>query len=237
VSDHPVPSGAPASPAAEPIPPSAPVEGRGTTLLWLGLLLIGVLSIAILVALQIREAVTPRFTTTPIPGISAIDPRPLLDFTLPASTGGPVTFSSLGADGRYTLVFFGYTHCPDFCPLTLAEFVQIKDGLGELANRMNFAMVSVDPARDTPEFLAQYLRSFDPSFIGFSGDDVTLARISPDFGLFYERYDEDGATNYLVDHSTPSYLIDPQMNLRAIFSYSAEMNDVTEHIRSVLMGN
>lgn len=205
-------------------------------MLWLGLLVIGVLSIGILVALQIREAVTPRFSADPIPGISAIEPRPLLDFTLPASTGDDVAFSSLGADGRYTLVFFGYTHCPDFCPLTLAEFVEIKAGLGELADRVNFAMISVDPARDTPEFLAQYMRGFDPSFIGFTGDDVTLARISPDFGLFYERHDEDGATSYLVDHSTPSYLIDPQMNMRAIFSYSADVNDVTEHIRSVLNG-
>jgi len=209
------------------------VEGRGTTLFWLGILLIGVLAVAILVLLQIREAVTPRVESTPLPGIADIQPRRVPDFTLPASTGGELSLSSIGAQGDYALVFFGYTHCPDFCPLTLAEYRLIKRELGDLAERVTFVFISVDPARDTPELLAQFVRSYDPEFIGMTGDDVTLARITPDFGLFYERH-EDGSDNYLVDHSTSSYLIDPQGNMRTIISYSAEPDDIAAHIREVI---
>lgn len=217
-------------------PPHGRAEGRGTTLFWLGVLMVGVLAIAILVVLQIREIVTPRIESTPLPGIADIQPRPVADFTLPATTGGDLSLSSIGEAGDYTLIFFGYTHCPDFCPLTLAEFRLIKRELADLADRVTFLFISVDPARDTPELLGQYVRSYDPEFIGMTGDDVTLAQLTPDFGLYYERHEEEGE-NYVVDHSTSSYFIDPQQQMRTIISYSADPDDITAHIRDVITGD
>lgn len=238
MTDHPTP---PATPGNDLLPASTPggvpPEGRSTTVMWVGLLLIGVLAIAIVLVLQIGGglAASATLTATPMPGISDLggEPRPLTDFALPASTGSDLTLSSFGQQGQYTMMFFGYTHCPDFCPTTLAEFRLIKLGLGDLAARVQFVMVSVDAARDTPPYMAAYLERFDPSFIGLSGDDETLMRITPDFGLFYERHEDQGE-NYLVDHSTPSYLIDPDMNLRAIFSYSASVEDIVSHMMAVM---
>jgi protein SCO1/2 len=229
VTEHPVPPQAENTGAA----PAGRAEGKGTTLFWLGILLIGVLAIAILVLLQIREVVTPRIEPTPLPGIADIQPREVADFTFPATTGSDLSLSEIVGDGQYAVLYFGYTHCPDFCPLTLAEFRLIKRQLGELADRVQFVFVSVDPARDTPELLRQYVRSYDPDFLGMTGDDVTLARITPDFGLFYERHEDEGP-NYVVDHSTSSYLIDPQRRLRTIISYSAEPDIISAHIRDVI---
>ncbi|MCS7072335.1 MAG: SCO family protein [Anaerolinea sp.] len=228
----------PVSPQAEDAgaAPAGRVESRGTTLFWLGILLIGVLAIAILVLLQIREVVTPRVEPTPLPGIADIQPRQVADFTLPATTGGDLSLSDILAGGDYAMIFFGYTHCPDFCPLTLAEYRLIKRQLGELADRVTFVFISVDPARDTPELLRQFVRSYDPDFIGMTGDDVTLAQITPDFGLFYERHEDEGP-NYIVDHSTSSYLIDPQRRLRTIISYGAEPDVISAHIRDVILAD
>lgn len=160
-----------------------------------------------------------------VPGVTPIEPpREVLDFTLPAALPGGETGDLALSDlaGKHTLIFFGYTHCPDFCPITLAEFIQIKRALADDADQINFVFVSVDGGRDTPTAIRAYLDGFDSSFIGMSGDRVTLERIRPDYGLYYElRTNEGRGDAYLVDHSTPSYLIDPQRRLAAVYSYDA----------------
>jgi hypothetical protein len=80
-------------------------------------------------------------------------------------------------------VFFGYTRCPDFCPLTLAEYKSVKARLGDLAQQVTFVFISVDGARGTAPVLTEHLARFDPEFVGFSGDDATLAQIQPDYGF------------------------------------------------------
>lgn len=157
-------------------------------------------------------------------------PLMLRDFTLPISTGGDVAFHSL--DGKYRMMFFGYLHCPDFCPLTMAEFRQVKALLGDLADEVQFIYVSVDGARDTPELIANYLDNFDPEFIGFSGDDVTLARIQPDYGFYYQRRLDTGSqAEYVIDHSTRSYLIDRAGRLRSSFTYDTEPEVIAAALR------
>ncbi len=220
-------------------PPQSPQAGAGRTTL-LGLLLIGVLLLALVILLSLRQtlmvAATPTPTTAPdVFGITPIEPAIVLaDFTMPASTGQDLSLSDL--NGEYSLLFFGFSHCPDFCPTTLAEFTQIKEALGGDADRMQFVFVSVDGERDTPEVLAEYLSRFDPAFIGLQGDDATLAEIDGDYGLSYQlridEADEDG--NYAVDHTTFSYLIDPQGRLRALIAYNAERDDIVAHIQSVM---
>ena len=186
-------------------------EAKNTRNLLLGLLVCGVLLIGIVAVLNVRQSLqtaTPTPTFAPdLPNVTPIDPpQELADFTLPSGSGDPLSLSSLR--GKYTLLFFGYTHCPDYCPLTLAQWKQIKSGLGSDAERINFLFISVDGARDTPEVLSRYLSRFDPVFLGMSGDDVTLTQIGTEYGLYYQLNTDEGA-DYSVDHSTAEYLIDP----------------------------
>jgi protein SCO1/2 len=135
-------------------------------------------------------------------------------------------------DGTWRVLFFGYTHCPDYCPLTLVDYKEVKALLGEQAVAVTFVYVSVDAPRDTPEVLRTYLDHFDPEFIGFSADDLTLRRIQPDYGFYYQRLM--GAQTmavYSIDHSTRSYLIDPMGVIRASFAYDTAPSRLAEALR------
>jgi protein SCO1/2 len=214
--------------------PSAPRSAAPFILI--GALILGIVLMGGLLLTRLQQAAvippTPTFAPS-IPGITPIEPgREVVDFTLP-TIDGDLSLSDLR--GGYTLMFFGYTHCPDFCPLTLAEFKRVKGLLGDDAERVNFLYISVDPARDTPQVVGEYVRRFDAEFLGMSGDEAVLTQITPDYGLYYElRTDEGRGDNYLVDHSTASYLIDPQRRLRAVFSYDASPEAITDYITSVM---
>ncbi|MCK6580190.1 MAG: SCO family protein [Anaerolineae bacterium] len=175
------------------------------------------------------DAPTP--TPTPSSGVTIIDPpRALVDFTLPGRNGAPLALSDLR--GRFTLIFFGYTHCPDFCPTTLAEFRQVKRALDAQADQLQFLFISVDGERDTPAVLEEYVARFDPQFLFMRGDTATLARISADYGLYYElRKETPEDIDYVVDHTTPSYLVDPEGRMIAVFSFTAEPEVIVETIR------
>src|SRR5690606_19620582 len=121
--------------------------------------------------------------------------------------------------------------CPDFCPMTLAEYKRIKTLLGENAASVEFVYISVDGVRDTPEAIRRYLSNFDPEFVGFSGDDETLARIQPDYGFYYRRrFDSGSRAEYVIDHSTRSYLVDHDGYLRATFTYDIRPEQVAQAI-------
>jgi len=153
----------------------------------------------------------------------------LQDFELPSSTGEPMHLSDLR--GSWLVVFFGYLHCPDFCPLTLTEYKRVKQLLGGDAESVKFVYVSVDGVRDTPQAIREYLDNFDADFVGFSGDDVTLAQIQPDYGFYYQRrLDDSEQPIYIIDHSTDSYLIDPNGFLVSKFHYGTDPRDVTRAI-------
>ncbi len=191
----------------------------------------GLLSLALLLLcacspittrIRIDEPTLPVAEPTALPsryiGDVVEPPVQLQDFTLPSSSGEAMRLSDL--NGKWRVMFFGYLHCPDFCPLTLVEYREVKELLGEDAAEVDFLYVSVDGVRDTPQALHDYLDNFDPAFIGFSGDDETLARIQPDYGFYYSRRLDSGSQAvYTIDHSTRSYLIDPQGRLRATFTY------------------
>jgi protein SCO1 len=214
-----------------------PASRSAAPFVLLGVLILGIVLMGGLVLMRLQQAAatpppTPTFAPS-IPGVTPLEPgREVADFTLP-TIDGDLSLSELS--DTYTLIFFGYTHCPDFCPLTLAEFTRVKALLGENASRVRFLYISVDPARDTPQIVGEYVRRFDPEFLAMSGDEVTLAQITPDYGLYYElRTDEGRGDNYLVDHSTASYLIDPQRRLRAVFSYDASPEAMSEYIANVI---
>jgi protein SCO1/2 len=187
--------------------------------------------------------------TTPT-GAALVEPPQLLqDFTLTSHTGDPIRLSDLR--GQAILLFFGYTHCPDVCPTTLADYRRVKQALGEDADKAAFVFISVDGARDTPDVLTQYLRQFDSSFIGMTGDETTLRQVGAEYGLFFQEEaisvgheHEDGYThrhgddldteNYFMQHTSPSFLVDPDGYLRLVYFYGTEPEVIAEGIRQIL---
>jgi protein SCO1 len=157
-------------------------------------------------------------------------PIQVQDFTLPSSTGNTQKLSDL--NGRWRVIFFGYMHCPDICPLTLADFTLTKEALHTDAEQVEFIYISFDATRDEQQALADYLGNFDPSFIGFIADNATLARIQPDYGFYYSRRMDDSPQALLqVEHSGRSYLVDPQGYLVASFPYHLEPSVMAEALR------
>jgi protein SCO1/2 len=162
-------------------------------------------------------------------------PRQLQDFTLTNQNKQPTSLSSLR--GKNILMFFGYTHCPDVCPLTLLEYKKVKAALGNKAEQVNFVFVSVDGTRDTPEVVANYVNKFDPSFIGLTtSDDATMKRIAGDYSLYYgKRADTSGSPDsYLVDHTSSSFFVDKEGRLVAVYTYGLTAEQMAADIQKRL---
>ncbi len=172
-----------------------------------------------------------RPTTTPLPGTLLDPPKEVGDFTLTDQDGQPFRLSDLR--GKVALLFFGYTHCPDICPTTLAEFKRVKALLGDDAARVAFVFVSVDGERDTPERLTAYVRAFDPQFIGLTGDDAALRPIARDFGVFYQRVNYESDANYLVDHTASTFVVDQDGRLRLVFPYGTDPAAIVTRLRAL----
>ena len=136
--------------------------------------------------------------------------------------------------GRWMLVFFGYTNCPDECPLTLQKMATTLQELGSLANRVAPLFITVDPVRDTPERLASYLENFDTRIAGLTGSNVQVEAVSKAYRVYYEpgKSEESGAD--LVSHSTFLYLMDPRGKLNALFSQDVTAEKLTTALRGRL---
>jgi protein SCO1/2 len=111
--------------------------------------------------------------------------------------------------GKYTLVFFGYTYCPDVCPTTLAVMSTALDKLGARADKIVPLFITVDPKRDTPEKLKSYLGSFGPRFVGLTGDPKDIAAVAKEYRVYYREHPAENGGEYTVDHSGVVYLMDP----------------------------
>lgn len=201
-------------------------------------LLIGLIVVAFLASYML----TSRLFSRPAAGSSAsgtkgvavvTPPRLLSDFTLTSHTGELVSLSDFR--GRSVLMFFGYTHCPDVCPTTLANYKRVKQALGTKAADTAFVFVSVDGLRDTPDVLADYLALFDPSFIGLMGDDAALQQMGAEFGLQYSAPPAGSSPddNYMVEHTSPSFLIDADGYLRLVYFYGTEPDAMAAGIQHI----
>ena len=134
-----------------------------------------------------------------------------------------------------SIVFFGYTVCPDVCPTTLADMIKAKRTLEADADRVSFIWVTVDPERDTPSVLAQRIEVFDPEFIGLSGTRESLEKIWEDFGIVVERDDTQGsAAGYLVSHTANTYLVDRNMKNRVVFPFGTASDLIAADIAAIL---
>lgn len=145
-------------------------------------------------------------------------PKVLKGFSLVDQDAKP--YGSEDLRGHWTFIAFGYTSCPDVCPTTMATFAALAGRLSgeEGAPPARFLLISVDPERDDPARLAQYVRYFDPGFLGATGSHEQLRGLAGQLGVLYERVEgADTAMGYLVDHSASILLLDPQVRLAAIF--------------------
>jgi protein SCO1/2 len=155
-------------------------------------------------------------------------PLPAPDFSLRRANGE--VFSLAERRGRFVLLFFGYTSCPDVCPTTLADFKHIFDRLGEQADSLDFVMVTVDPERDTLQKIQDYVSLFNPRFIGLSGDLDEVKSVWDAYGVFVEKEDTGSATGYLVSHTARVYVVDPHGNIPLTFPFGMEASAMAEDL-------
>ena len=136
--------------------------------------------------------------------------------------------------GKVVVIFFGFAQCPDVCPTTLSELAAVARELGKDADRMQVLFVTVDPERDTPEVLRQYVPSFDPRFLGLYGDAEATARAAKAFKIFYQKQPLRDSTTYSVDHSAGTYILDREGRLRLYARYGAGAALLLHDIRILL---
>lgn len=136
--------------------------------------------------------------------------------------------------GKLVVLSFGFTHCPDICPTTLADTAAAMKKLGPDAARVQVLFMTVDPERDTPEVLAKYVPAFDPGFVGLSGDAAATQRAAKEFKIFYEKRAAGAPGAYTVDHSAQSYVLDAQGRLRLLVRHDRIAQDLAEDLRTLL---
>ena len=136
--------------------------------------------------------------------------------------------------GKPSLLFFGYTHCPDACPTTMAETKVAFAELGEKAADVQVIMISIDPERDTPEALAAYVQQFDPRFLGGTATLDEVTALASAYGVFFEKHEGSVATGYLIDHSAQMLVVDRQGYTRMIFPYGLRGEDMATDLRYLL---
>ena len=179
-------------------------------------LLIGILGISLYIAIiKLSDTEKASIDSSTIiadedlNGAIEIDPPlKMPDFTLTNQDGESTSLSDWR--GKYVLLTFGYTHCPDVCPLTLSEFRRIRDSLGDLGEQVEFVFISVDGQRDTPDAIKQYFETRKlEGIIGLMGDDTDLRALGTDYGLFFQIGEDTSKGGYLVDHTAGSFLLDP----------------------------
>lgn len=143
-------------------------------------------------------------------------PRQLNDFNLIGDDGQPFTRERL--QGRWSIVFPGFTHCPDICPTTLAMLKAVNDRLAASGGAINVLFLSVDPQRDGPVQLASYVRHFHAQFLGATAQEPELARFTRELGIAYAQVPGSTPQTYTMDHSASLVLLNPQVQVAAYFT-------------------
>lgn len=170
-----------------------------------------------------------KFRATDITGASFAR-----EFHLTAHDGKPRTLADFR--GKVVVLFFGFTHCPDICPTTLAQFAQAAKQLGPDAERVQFLFVTVDPERDTAEVLSRYVPAFDSRFLGLTGDAQAIARTAKEFKVIFQKQPGKTADSYTVDHSAGTYVFDQTGRVRLFVRHDLPVDDQVHDIRLLLAG-
>ena len=186
------------------------------------------LAAAIALLPQVRERIFPSVEQQ-ISGKALVGGA----FTLTDNTGKRVTDQDYR--GRYTLVFFGYTSCPDICPAGLQLMAGALDKLGAKAERITPIFISVDPQRDTPEKLAAYLKNFDPRLVGLTGTPDEIAAVAKAYKVYYAKVpSKERPDDYTMDHTSIIYVMDPKGEFVTHFTPSTSVDEMAAKLNKIL---
>jgi protein SCO1/2 len=172
------------------------------------------------------QPVAPKFQSTDVTGANFGKTLALTDHT-----GKPRTLADF--QGKVVVLFFGFTQCPDVCPTTLAEMAKVVKELGADGGKVQVLFVSVDPERDTPELLKQYVTAFNPSFLGMVGDAEATVRATKEFKVYVQKQPTKSG-GYSVDHSAGTFILDQQGRLRLFAQYGAGAPVLLNDIKALL---
>lgn len=171
---------------------------------------------------------TPSFVSIDVTGADYAR-----DFQLPDQDGKGRGIQDFA--GKIVVVFFGYTQCPDVCPTTMTELVEIRKALGKDGERLQAVFITVDPDRDTADVLKAYIGNFDPSFVALRPTSPEqLAALAKDFKVYYKKVEGRTATSYTMDHSAGSYIYDTRGQLRLYTRYGMGVQPLTQDIQQLL---
>ena len=153
-------------------------------------------------------------------------------FELVAQTGARMRDEDFR--GKYMLISFGYTYCPDVCPTELQVISAALDILGEKAKDIQPIFITIDPERDTPQVLAQYMPNFHPRYIGLTGSQEAIDKVAKAYRAYYAKSDNSGGGDYLMDHSSIIYLMDKQGTFLKHFSYGTDAKALAAAIEAAI---
>lgn len=156
------------------------------------------------------------------------------DFALTDQNGQTRTLKDFA--GKVVVVFFGYTQCPDVCPTTMQELLEVRRLLGSDGDKLQGIFVTVDPERDTAELLKAYTANFDPSFVALRPSIEQLQVLLKDFKIYAKKVEGKTATSYTMDHSAQSYVYDPKGRLRLYSRYGSGPQALADDARLLLQG-
>ncbi len=181
-----------------------------------------------LVALLLVSCQSENFNGSEMP-----EDIPTTDFTLTDQNGQAFTLSE--QQGKVVLMFFGYTFCPDVCPMTLSNWMQIEDTLNHKADQVKFVYITVDPERDTPKRLKDHLSVYSPNFIGLTGSQEALDSVYSAFDVYRDRSDIEGNEDaYFMSHTSSTFLIDQNGKWRLVYSYGTPIENIVHDIKLLL---
>jgi protein SCO1/2 len=153
-------------------------------------------------------------------------------FELPDADGKVRTLADF--KGQVVLVFFGFTHCPDVCPATMAELADVKRQLGPAGDKLRGVFITVDPERDTPAVLKPYVQAFDPSFVALRGNAEQTQAVAKTFKVYYKQNPGDSPGSYTVDHTAGSFIFDLQGRVRLFTRYGSGADALLHDIKLLL---
>ena len=154
---------------------------------------------------------------------------PVTNFTLTGPGEEPV--SLVDFRDKVVMLYFGYTFCPDVCPATMVELRDAMEILGDRSEDVQVIMITVDPERDTPEVLEQYLAHFDESFIGLTGTPDELIAVTAPMGIFFEKHEGSAASGYLIDHTATVAVLDKDGKLRLIYPFGITGEEIAADLK------
>lgn len=173
-----------------------------------------------------------RLRTPPI-GTTIEPPKLMPNFELRNQDNLLVHLSDL--QGKPVLMIFGYTHCPDVCPLGLVDFKKVKAALGDQGAAVNYLFISVDGDRDTPDVLKRYMAAFDSQFMGLTERPFIVSEVAASYNAkFMRRISSTAQKEYLVSHTTETYLLDQHGNLRRVYPYAAPTDAIARDVKQLL---